>query len=97
MDFETKMELARERREYFKKWDDEYNIYRNENNKENFTQKEEEEQKYDSVYTMEMCSAVVLYIVVMVGGAIFNDRWLIWIVATFIFLKYLFRHDIKTK
>ena len=97
MDFETKMELARERREYFKKWDDEYNIYRNENNKENFTQKEEEEQKYDSVYTMEMGSAVVLYIVVMVGGAIFNDRWLIWIVATFIFLKYLFRRDIKKK
>ena len=42
MDFETKMELARKRKEYLKKWDDEYNIYRNENNKENFTQKEEE-------------------------------------------------------
>lgn len=96
MDFETKMELARERREYFKKWDDEYNIYCNENNKENFTQKEEEP-KYDSIYTMETVSAVVLYIVVMVGGAIFNDRLLIWIVATFIFLKFLFRHDIKTK
>ena len=96
MDFETKMELARERREYFKKWDDEYNIYCNENNKENFTQKEEEP-KYDSIYTMETVSAVVLYIVVMVGGAIFNDRLLIWIAATFIFLKFLFRHDIKTK
>ena len=96
MDFETKMELARERREYFKKWDDEYNIYRNENNKENFTQKEEEP-KYDHPNTMETGSAVVLYIIVMVGGAIFNDRWLIWIVATFIFLKYLFRRDIKKK
>ena len=96
MDFETKMELARKRKEYLKKWDDEYNIYRNENNKENFTQKEEEP-KYDSIYTMETVSAVVLYIAVMVGGAIFNDRWLIWIVATFIFLKFLFRHDIKKK
>lgn len=96
MDFETEMKWAKERKEYLKKWDDEYNIYRNETNKENFTQKEEAP-KYDSIYTMETGSAVVLYIIVMVGGAIFNDRWLIWIVATFVFLKYLFRHDIKKK
>lgn len=92
------MKLAKKRKEYFKKWDDEYNIYRNETNKENLPQKKiEPEPKYDSIYTMETGSAVALYIVVMIGGAIFNDRWLIWIAATFIFLKYLFRHDIKKK
>ena len=96
MDFETEMKWAKERKEYLKKWDDEYNIFRNKTNKENFTQKEEPP-KYDSIYTMETSSAVVLYIVVMVVGVIFNGRWLIWIAATFIFLKYLFRHDIKKK
>ena len=32
---------------------------------------------------------LILYIIVMVVGAIFTDRWLIWIAATVIYLNYL--------
>ena len=31
---------------------------------------------------------LLLYIMVMIGGIIFNDRWLIWIVATIIFFGW---------
>lgn len=82
-------ELEKEREEWYKA--------QGEIIKDNEYLKKEEVPKYDSIYTMETGSAVVLYIVVMVVGAIFKDRWLIWIVATFVFLKYLFRHDIKKK
>lgn len=33
--------------------------------------------------------ALLWYIAVMVVGTIFNDRWLIWIVATLIFFGYI--------
>lgn len=32
---------------------------------------------------------LILYILVMVGGCIFEDRWLIWIAATVIYVNYL--------
>ena len=42
--------------------------------------------------------ARLLYIVAMVVGVIFNDRWLIWIIATIAYLCHVFRrqlHKIK--
>ncbi len=47
---------------------------------------------YDHPNTMEDSSAIILYIVVMLGGVIFIDRWLIWIVATVIFVRFITRH-----
>ena len=38
--------------------------------------------------------ALLFYIVVMVVGAIFKDRWLIWIVATVVYLCHVFRRQI---
>lgn len=46
----------------------------------------------DHPNTMENGTAVFLYVIVMIIGAIFNDRWLIWIVATAVFLKFITRH-----
>lgn len=46
----------------------------------------------DSIYTLENGSATVLYLVSMLGGGIFNDRWLIWVVATFIYIRFITRH-----
>ena len=46
----------------------------------------------DHPHAMENGPALVLYIIIMVGGAIFNDRWLIWVFATMIFLKFITRH-----
>ena len=37
-------------------------------------------------------TAIILYIVAMLIGAIFKDRWLIWLVVTGIFLKFITRH-----
>lgn len=54
------------------------------------------EEHYDHPSTMENSTATVLYIIVMIVGAIFIDRWLIWIMATFIYLKFITRHS-KTK
>ena len=47
----------------------------------------------DHPNTMEDSSAIVLYLIVMFGGAIFVDRWLIWIIATVIFIKFITRHN----
>lgn len=38
--------------------------------------------------------ALLLYIVAMVIGVIFNDRWLIWIGATIVYLCHVFRRQI---
>lgn len=47
---------------------------------------------YDHPNTMEDSTATVLYIVVMIGGLIFVDWWLLWIMATAIYLKFITRH-----
>ena len=44
--------------------------------------------------TMDDGMARLLYIVVMVVGVIFNDRWLIWIGATIVYLRHVFRRKI---
>lgn len=41
---------------------------------------------------MERGTAIILYILTIIVGAIFNDRWLIWAVATAIFFKSMNKH-----
>lgn len=47
----------------------------------------------DHPNTMENGPATFLYILVMLGGTIFNDRWLIWIAATIIYFRFITRHE----
>lgn len=47
---------------------------------------------YDHPNTMENSTATVLWIVVMLVGSIFKGNWVIWIVATIIWLKFITRH-----
>ena len=47
----------------------------------------------DHVNTLENGSAIIIYILVMIFGSIFNSRWLIWIVATLVFSNFISRHD----
>ncbi len=42
---------------------------------------------------MENGPAFILYLIVMIGGSIFNDRWLLWIVATIVYLRWLIKHN----
>ena len=58
-----------------------------------FNSNKQPKQQFDHPDTMENGPATLLYIAVMLGGSIFNDRWLIWIVATVVFFKFLTRHS----
>ena len=49
----------------------------------------------DHPNTMENSTATVLYIIVMIFGAIFVDRWLIWILASVIYFSFITRHHRK--
>jgi hypothetical protein len=49
----------------------------------------------DSFNALDNAPATILYIFVMIAGSIFNDRVWIWIIATFIWLKHIFRMEIK--
>lgn len=51
----------------------------------------------DHPNTMENSTATIFYIVVMIGGAIFNDRLLIWIVASVIYFTFITRHQRRKK
>ena len=67
--------------------------------KEQIQQEHEEWLKtVDVPDAMDDTAALVLYIFVMAGATIFNDRIGIWILATIIFLRHKFRrqlHDAK--
>ena len=49
----------------------------------------------DSPYTMEDGTATFFYIITMVIGTLFVDRWLIYIAATFIYIMFKRRHSKK--
>lgn len=46
----------------------------------------------DHPSTMENGPAIILYLIVMIGGSIFIDRLIIWVIATIIFYKFITRH-----
>ena len=60
--------------------------------KSNGTYYTKKEPQYDHPNTMENGTATVLYIITMIIGSIFNDRWLIWGAITLIYLKFITRH-----
>ena len=47
----------------------------------------------DHPNTMENSTATVLWIVVMLVGSIFKGNWVIWIIATVVWAKFITRHD----
>ena len=48
---------------------------------------------YDHPNTMENSTATFFWIVSLVVGAIFKGAWMIWIVSTIIWWKFITRHD----
>jgi hypothetical protein len=51
-----------------------------------------EQPKYDSLYTLENGSATVLWLIVAIGGLIFNDGWMLSLIATIVWFNYITRH-----
>ena len=59
-----------------------------------------EEKSYvenDKPYTIDNYTATIWYIIIMVIGAIFNDRLPIWILATIIWWRHINRKTIRQK
>lgn len=54
-------------------------------------QNTEEERVCDKVGSMSLGGGIILYIIIMVGGAIFKDAYLIWIVATIYFVIWFIK------
>lgn len=48
---------------------------------------------WDHPNTMENSTATVLWIVVMLVGSIFKGNWVIWIIATVVWAKFITRHN----
>lgn len=46
----------------------------------------------DSPYTMENSTATFLWIVAMAVGSIFKGNWIIWIIATIVWIRFITRH-----
>ena len=99
-----KMELIRQRGEENKNTQDDpikrklNEMHREAIEREKKRQKSDQPKPYENKHfdhpnTMENDLATVLYVIVMVGGVIFNDRWLIWIAATIIYFRHITRHD----
>lgn len=49
----------------------------------------------DHPSTMENGTATILYALVMLIGTIFQDRWLIYMMASFIYFRFIGRHKKK--
>ena len=47
----------------------------------------------DHPNSLENSEATIVWIIVMVVGAIFKGNWIIWIVATIIWWRYITRHE----
>ena len=101
LSFEEQMEIAKRSREQVKEFHKESEEIRiKELEKQGIIIKsetdDEKERNFhgdcDHPNTMENGQATIFYILVMLGGLIFNDRWLIWTIATIIYLKFITRH-----
>ena len=96
-----KWEEFRESFEKIKREQEEADQIRHEEWEKEFVQRggtlpEKHEDKFhgdcDSPYTMENGTATLFWIVIMAVGSIFKNNWIIWIVATIIWWKFITRH-----
>lgn len=52
-----------------------------------------QEPQFDSMYALENDEATVLYVVGMCVATIFRGNFILWIVFTIIWWRYIHRHD----
>lgn len=92
----TPEEKDREIDEYIgsvnKKWD---RVNTEKNTEKQRCVQENPFKNYDHPNSLENSEATILWIVVMAVATIFKGNWIIWIVATIIWRKYITRHKIK--
>lgn len=86
LSYEDYMEMGKRHREQCEKYD--IGPFK----KKQQQSAEELHKNCDHPNTMENDEAMLLYIITMIGGAIFVDRLIIWVVATFIWWRHIHRH-----
>lgn len=92
----TPEEKEREMDEYIKQIDEKWNKINAEKNQEQAKRQAEDVfQNYDHPNSLENTEATIIWIVVMAVATIFKGNWIIWIIATIIWLRYITRHKIK--
>lgn len=93
----TPEESDREADEYIKSVNAKWDAYHAEKAKNQQKKESAEEQfkRYDHPNSFENDEATILWLVVMAVGTIFRGNWIIWIVSTIIWRKYITRHKIK--
>ena len=52
-------------------------------------------ENYDHPNSLEDSEATIIWIVVMAVATIFKGNWIIWILATIVWRRYITRHKIK--
>lgn len=93
--FEECQEMGRKRKEEEEKRNAEIERIREERLKRSGVNPDvykQEKPQYDSPYALENSTATVLWIIVAVGGLIFNGGWILSIIATIVWLNYITRH-----
>jgi hypothetical protein len=92
----TKEEKDKEIDEYIKSTNDKWDKINAEKNAEKQRLAAENPfENCDHPYSLENDEVTILWIVVMAVGTIFRHNWLIWIIATIIWRRYITRHKIK--
>ena len=92
----TPEERQRELDEYIKanneKWK-QINVQKQEKYQQQITQKPFE--NCDHPNSLENDEATIIWVIVMAIGTIFKGNWIIWIIATIVWRRYITRHKIK--
>lgn len=93
----TPEEREREINEYLKEIDEKWERYHAEEKRKKQPKESVEEQfkRYDHPNSLENDEATIIWVVVMAIATIFKGNWIIWIIATIIWRRYITRHKIK--
>lgn len=89
----TSEESDREMYEYIKQIDEKWTKIKSENEQKQTVK--EMFKNYDHPNSLENDEVTIIWFIVMAIATIFNGNWIIWIVATIIWRKYITRHKIK--
>lgn len=89
---EWEKQYNKERAEFHAKWEKERLKELEAKGVKPFDESRMPPERCDSPYTMEDSTATFLWIVVMIVGSIFKGNWIIWIIATIVWIKFTTRY-----
>ena len=91
----TPEEREREIDEYIKQNNERWNAKKKSEQELTLQSAQNPFENYDHPNSLENDEATIIWIVVMAVATIFKGNWIIWILATIIWRKYITRHKIK--